>query len=80
MRGCPRDLALFTWALDSKHCRCDHFGRRVRGMCAPGRVRERASMIPSMTGKLVRVEITETARLSFERWIRDPEMSGVELL
>jgi hypothetical protein len=37
-------------------------------------------MILSKTGKPVRFEITETTRLSLERWIRDPEMIGLEFL
>ena len=34
-------------------------------------------MIQSKTGKPVRFEITETTRLSLERWIHDPEMIGL---
>lgn len=37
-------------------------------------------MTQSKTGKPVRFEITETTRLSVERWIRDPEMIGCEFL
>ncbi len=37
-------------------------------------------MIQRKTGKPVRFEITETTRESLERWIRDPEMIGLEFL
>ena len=37
-------------------------------------------MIQSKTGKPVRFEITETPQLSLERWISDPEMTGLEFL
>ena len=45
-----------------------------------GRVKERTSIIQSKTGKLVRLEISETTRLSLDRWIHDPEMRGLEFL
>ena len=34
-------------------------------------------MIQSRTGKPVRFEFTEAPRMSFERWISDPEMIGL---
>ena len=37
-------------------------------------------MIQSKTGKPVRFEITETTRLSLERWVNDAEMTGLEFL
>ena len=37
-------------------------------------------MMQSKTGKPVRFEITETTRVSLERWIGDPEMNGLEFL
>jgi hypothetical protein len=80
MAGDPRDLALFNMAVDSKLRGCDRVGLRVRDVFAAGRVKERASMIQSKTGKPVRFKITETTRLSLERWIRDPQMLGLEFL
>jgi integrase len=80
MAGNPRDLALFNMAVDSKLRGCDLVALRVRDVFAAGRVKERASMIQSKTGKPVRFEITETTRLSLDRWIRDPEMIGLEFL
>jgi hypothetical protein len=69
-----------TWQSRAKLRGCDLVGLRVRDVFAAGRVKERTSMIHSKTGKPVRFEITETARLSLERWIKDPEMAGLEFL
>ncbi|MBV0893274.1 tyrosine-type recombinase/integrase [Paracoccus sp. Z118] len=80
MAGSARDLALFDMAVDSRLRGCDLVGLWVRDVFAAGRVKERASMIQSKTGKPVRFEITETTRLFLERWIRDPEMIGLEFL
>lgn len=75
-----RDLALFNLAVDSKLRGCDLVALRVRDVFVAGRVKERTSMVQSKTGKPVRFEITETTRLSLERWIRDPEMLGIDFL
>jgi integrase len=80
MAGNVRDLALFNMAVDSKLRGCDLVGLRVRDVVVAGRVKERTSMIQCKTGKPVRFEITETTRVSLERWIRDPEMIGLEFL
>lgn len=80
MAGNARDLALFNMAVDSKLRGCDLVGLRVRDVFAAGRVKERTSMIQSKTGKPVRFEITETTRVSLDRWIGDPEMNGLEFL
>ncbi|BDW86481.1 tyrosine-type recombinase/integrase [Roseicyclus marinus] len=80
MAGNTRDLALFNMAVDSKLRGCDLVSLRVPDVFAAGRVKERTSMIQSKTGKLVRFEITETTRLSLERWISDPEMIGLDFL
>lgn len=75
-----RDLALFNMAVDSKLRGCDLVCLRVRDVFVSGRVKERASMTQSKTGKPVKFEVTETTRQSLERWIADPEMFGVEFL
>jgi site-specific recombinase XerC len=80
MAGNTRDLALFNLAVDSKLRGCDLVGIRVINVFAAGQVKERASIVQSKTGKPVRFEITETTRLSLERWISDPEMTGLEFL
>ncbi len=56
--GNARDLALFNMAVESKLRGCDLVALRVRDVHAAGRVRERASMIQSKTGKPVSFEIT----------------------
>lgn len=80
MAGNLCDLALFNTAVDSKLRGCDLVALRVRDVFAAGRVKERASMIQSKTGKPVRFETTETTRQSLESWIRAPEMIGLEFL
>lgn len=80
MAGNARDLALFNMAVDSKLRGCDLVGLRVRDVFAAGRAKGRASIIQSKTGKPVRFEVTESTKLSLERWIRDPEMIGLEFL
>jgi site-specific recombinase XerC len=75
-----RDLALFNMAVDSKLRECDLVCLKVRHIFAAGRVKERASVTQSKTGKPVRFEITETTRQSLERWIADLEMIGLEYL
>ncbi len=78
--GNLRDLALFNLAVDSKLRGCDLVALRVRDVHAAGRVKERASMIQSKTGKPVRFEITEATRQSLECWIRNSEMIGLDFL
>ncbi len=80
MAGDTRDLALFNMAVDSKLRGCDLVALHVRDVFAAGRVKERASITQSKTGRPVRFEITETTRQSLERWIDSPEMRGAEFL
>ena len=80
MAGNKRDLALFNMAIDSKLRGCDLVCMKVTDIYAAGHVKERASVTQSKTLKPVRFEITETTRLSLERWITDPEMMGCECL
>lgn len=75
-----RDLALFNMAIDCKLRGCDLVCLKVNDVYAAGRVKERASVTQSKTRKPVSFEITETTRLSVERWIKDPEMIGCEYL
>lgn len=67
-----RDFALFNMAVDSKLRGCDLVRLKVNDVYAAGRVKERASVTQSKTRKPVRFEITETTRLSVERWIKYP--------
>ncbi|MCZ8336487.1 MAG: tyrosine-type recombinase/integrase [Rhodobacteraceae bacterium] len=80
MTGSARDLALFNMAVESKLKGCDLVSIRVTDVFAAGHAKERASIVQSKTGKPVRFEITETTRLSFERWVSDAEMTGLEFL
>jgi site-specific recombinase XerC len=80
MAGAIRDLALFNMAVDSKLRGCDLVALHVRDILVAGRVKERASITQSKTGRPVRFEITETTRQSLERWIDSPEMRGTEFL
>lgn len=80
MAGNARDLALFNLAVDSKLRGCDLVSIRVTDVFAAGHAKERASIVQSKTGKPVRFEITETTRLSLERWVNDAEMIGLEFL
>ncbi|WP_134682480.1 tyrosine-type recombinase/integrase [Paracoccus ravus] len=78
--GNKRDLALFNLAVDTKLRGCDLVRLKVKDVFAAGRVKERASVTQSKTGKPVRFEITEATRSSLERWVADPEMIGQEYL
>jgi integrase len=78
--GNARDLALINMAVDSKLRGCDLVAIRVSDVFAAGHVKVRASIVQRKTGKPVRFEITETTRLSLERWIGDVEMKGLEFL
>jgi site-specific recombinase XerC len=80
MAGAIRDLALFNMAVDSKLRGCDLVALHVRDILVAGRVKGRASITQSKTGRPVRFEITETTRQSLERWIDSPEMRGTEFL
>ena len=75
-----RDLAPFNMAVDSKLRGRDLVCLEVSDGYAAGRVKERASVTQSKTKKPVRFEITETTRLSLERWIKAPEMIGCKFL
>jgi hypothetical protein len=78
LAGNAGDFALFYVAVDSKLRGCDLVCLRVRDVFPTGRVKERTSLLQSKTGKPVRFEVTETTRLSLDRWISDPEMISLE--
>ena len=80
MTGSACYLALFNMAVESKLKGCDLVSIRVTDVFAAGHAKERASIVQSKTGKPVRFEITETTRLSLERWVSDAEMTGLEFL
>jgi integrase len=64
-----RDLALFNLAIDSKLRGCDLVRLQVDDVCAPGRVRDRATVIQKKTGRPVQFEITEQTRSSIRDWL-----------
>lgn len=75
-----RDRALFNMAIDCKLRGCDLVRMKVVDVMASGHTKERASVLQSKTQKPVKFEITEGARISVERWMRNPIMAGSEYL
>lgn len=77
---CHRDLALFNMAVDSKLRGCDLVCIKVSDVYAAGRIKERASIVQSKTGKPVQFEITDGTRESLREWIDHPGMLGCDFL
>lgn len=75
-----RDLALFNMAVDSKLRGCDLICLKVADVFVAGRIKERASIVQSKTGKPVQFEITEGTRKSLREWIDHPGMTGCDFL
>lgn len=75
-----RDLALFSFAIDSKLRGCDLVKLKVADIYALGQVKERVSIIQSKTQRPVRFEITEGTRNSILRWMEAPLLIGSEYL
>ncbi len=72
-----RDLALFNLAIDSKLRGCDLVHLRVADVALAGRVRPRASVVQSKTGRPVVFELTEASRESVLGWLRvRPQRNG----
>ena len=80
LAGKLRDLALFNMAIDSKLRGCDLVRLRVADVFAAGKVKERASVLQSKTGKPVRFEVTEGTRTSLRAWLDVPQMKHAEYL
>ena len=53
-----RDLALFNLAIDSKLRACDLVKLRVDEVCSGARIRERATVVQTKTGRPVQFELT----------------------
>ncbi|GLS45360.1 tyrosine-type recombinase/integrase [Methylobacterium brachythecii] len=64
-----RDRAMFDLAIDSKLRGCDLVKLRVGDLVSGGRVRTRAIVIQSKTGRPVQFEILEPARTSILTWL-----------
>lgn len=67
-------------AIDSKLRGCDLVCMRVSDVFVAGRIKERASIVQSKTGKPVQFEITEDTRKSIHEWITHPRMTGCDFL
>ena len=75
-----RDLALFNLAIDSKLRGCDVVAVRVEDV-APGRYAvDRATVRQRKTGRPVRFEITEQARLAIDDYLRATERRSGQYL
>ena len=75
-----RELALFNLAIDSKLRGCDLVRLKVAEVYAAGRVKHRAAIVQSKTGRPVSFEITEGTRKAIEVWLESPLMVGSEHL
>ena len=64
-----RDRALFDLAIDSKLRGCDLVRVRIGDLVSGGRVRNRAIVIQSKTGRPVQFELLEPARGSLLAWL-----------
>src|SRR4030081_1054343 len=71
-----RDLALFNLAIDSKLRACDLVKLRVDEVCSGARIRERATVVQTKTGRPVQFEITDQTRASIEVCLRMLRTTG----
>jgi integrase len=65
-----RDLALFNLAIDSKLRGCDVIAVKVDDVAPNGYTVDRATVRQRKTGRPVRFELTEPARLAIDEYIR----------
>jgi integrase len=75
-----RDLALFNLAIDSKLRACDVVKLRIDEICSGAKVRDRATVVQSKTGRPVQFEITEQTAASIEIWLRIIRTTGSQNL
>lgn len=80
LAGHLRHQAMFNVAIDSKLRGCDLVKLAVTDLVKEGRVRERVSVIQSMTKKPVQFELTENTRDAVIAWTRSPEMIGCRFI
>jgi len=80
LANCPRALALFNVAIDSKLRGCDLVKLTVTDLVKEDRVRERVSVIQSKTKKPVQFELTENTRDSVLAWVKSPEMFACQFM
>jgi len=70
MEGRQRDLALFNLAIDSKLRGCDVVAIRVDDVAPSGYAMDRATIRQRKTGRPVRFELTDQARLAIDEYLR----------
>ena len=68
--GKKRDLALFNFAIDSKLRGCDVVAVRVDDVAPSGYSMDRATVRQKKTGRPVRFELTDQARLAIDEYLR----------
>jgi integrase len=64
-----RDLVIFNLAIDSKLRACDLVKLRLDDICSGAKVRHRATIVQTKTGRPVQFEITEQSRSSVKAWL-----------
>ncbi len=70
IEGKKRDLALFNLAIDSKLRGCDVVAVRVDDVAPSGYAMDQATIRQKKTGKPVRFELTDQARLAINEYLR----------
>ena len=70
MQGRMRDLALFNLAIDSKLRGCDVVAVRVDDVAPSGYAMDRATIRQRKTGRPVRFELTDQARIAIDEYLR----------
>ena len=70
IEGKKRDLALFNLAIDSKLRGCDVVSIRVDDVAPSGYAMDRATIRQKKTGRPVRLEVTDQARLAIDDYLR----------
>ena len=70
IEGRKRDLALFNFAIDSKLRGCDVVAVRVDDVAPSGYAMDRATIRQKKTGRPVRFELTDQARLAIDDYLR----------
>ncbi len=80
MAGRKRDLALFNLATDSKLRGCDVVAVRVDDVAPSGYAMDRATIRQRKTGRPVRFELTDQARLAIDDYLRETGRKSGQVL
>jgi integrase len=70
IEGRKRDLALFNLAIDSKLRGCDLVAVRVDDVAPSGYAMDRATIRQKKTGRPVRFELTDQARMTIDEYLK----------